>query len=114
MCWEDVVSDENHHERGRASKFRSTLEEGKAYHCQDCNRKIYVRKYDKYAEDSLIVHHVLRLLDGGTSDKENLALLCNDCHNKRHAGMKEKPQLPLFRKRRVTGYGKGIIYTEAH
>lgn len=107
-----VVSDENYHERGRATKFRSTLKEGKAYRCQDCGRKIYVRKYDRYAEDVLVVHHIARLLDGGVSDEKNLAFLCNDCHNKRHAEIREKPELPLFRKRRVIGYGKGKIYTE--
>lgn len=102
-----VLSDENNPERNRAAEFRSTLIEGKTYH-----RKIYVRKYDRFAEDALIVHHIVRLLDGGTSDDGNLTNLCNECHNKKHAEMRVNPQLPLFRKRRIIGYRKGAIYTE--
>jgi len=41
--------------------------------CQKCGRR--------YA---LNIHHITRLMDGGTDDIDNLATLCGPCHNEWH------------------------------
>ncbi len=63
-------------------------------------------------DDALIQHHIRQLINGGDSSKSNLVKLCNKCHDKRHAELRIKPELPLFRKRKVVGYQKGAVYTE--
>ena len=31
-----------------------------------------------------IVHHIVRVEDGGTDDRENLEPVCDDCHKEKH------------------------------
>jgi len=105
-----IVTDDNHHERGRALRFRQSLDREKAYECKDCGRKIYLWK-KKDDDDALILHHIIQIVNGGMSDRNNMVKLCNKCHKQRHEALKVKPELPLFRKRKVVGYGKGIVHT---
>jgi len=105
-----VLSDENCHERREASKFRNRLNSSKVYHCKDCKREVYLNGRNE--NNSLILHHIIPLLNGGTSNKNNLIILCNYCHNERHHLMKLKPELPLFRKRKVVGYSDGRVFTQ--
>ncbi len=105
-----VLSDENHAGRYASAQFRRSLKEGKAYRCKDCGIKVYLRE-NRWEDDALIIHHIKPLISGGTTNNANLVILCNECHNRRHEELRIKPELPLFRKRKVVGYGKGIVYT---
>lgn len=43
------------------------------YECTECSSK-----------ENLEVHHILRIIDGGTNNPANLLTLCEHCHNRRH------------------------------
>ena len=49
--------------------------------CQNCG---CVYKTQKDAMDSLQVHHVIPVKDGGEDNDDNLILLCFDCHQGKH------------------------------
>jgi 5-methylcytosine-specific restriction endonuclease McrA len=106
-----IINDENYLEQRKANDIRQSLEEDKVYLCKDCGRSVYLNGRNK--DNSLILHHKKPLLCGGTSNKRNLIILCNDCHKNRHFELNLKPELPLFRKRKVIGYRKGGVFTEA-
>ena len=36
------------------------------------------------SKDNLIVHHKIKIKDGGSNKKENLTVLCKKCHAKLH------------------------------
>lgn len=46
------------------------------YKCRDCGQKNSVK---------LVVHHINPLVYGGNNEYNNLILLCERCHSKRHA-----------------------------
>ena len=41
--------------------------------CQECGKVGHVE-----------LHHIIRLVDGGSNDDSNLILLCFDCHRSKH------------------------------
>lgn len=74
-------------ERAIASSIREQkYKDGKVYYCRDCGRKIYRRKWGgRVNDDVLILHHKTPVPRGGKSIPSNLVVLCNRCHNQRHA-----------------------------
>ena len=70
------------------------------------NTKMYVKKRDKYTCQScgsrdivnLEVHHIIERNDGGTDKPDNLTTVCDECHDKIHAGkIKIKHTQKIFR-----------------
>ncbi len=107
------MNDNHGSERYIAGRFRESLNQDEPYYCKDCGRAIYCNKWrGRNVNDVLILHHEIPLLWGGTSAPDNLVLLCNECHNKRHAEFRLKPELPLFRERIIVGYRKGSVFTD--
>lgn len=52
------------------------------YMCQICGVKHGPHAYEDSTD--LVVHHVVRLADGGSNRLSNLTTLCVDCHNDQH------------------------------
>jgi len=57
------------------------------YRCQHCDRR-----EGKHGTD-LHVHHIRPLKEGGTNSLDNLAVLCNDCHNRLHSWFSDTTEL---------------------
>jgi len=57
------------------SQVRSEILKRDGYKCQKCG-----------STKNLQVHHIVRVVDGGESDPDNLITLCEKCHRKEHFG----------------------------
>jgi len=90
--WCGMTTLENR-ERELTQNMRKILIPDKPYKCQDCGKTIYVNK-GRNAEDALILHHIIPLMRGGTTQPNNIARLCNNCHNWRHDELRQTPQSP--------------------
>lgn len=47
--------------------------------CEKCGYKGYIEH-----------HHIVRIIDGGTNQNENILLLCEKCHAEAHGYIKKK------------------------
>ena len=105
MTYPPLIHCNYNQERIKAFQYREALKVREFYQCKDCGKKLYFN--DRNNDDSLIVHHVIPIINGGITEESNLVILCNDCHDKRHRDLRVKPELPLFRIDAPTKYYKG-------
>jgi len=72
--------------RGQRRKFPKPDKEWKENlckevgHCENC----------KATDKKLTVHHIVPLGSGGSNERENLQILCEDCHKVHHNNWKNK------------------------
>lgn len=75
-------------ERQEARKWRQLLILEQRGHCQACKQ---------WFEPILEVHHVRPIASGGCSDKENMAILCPNCHAIVHLFASSEISLDIYR-----------------
>jgi 5-methylcytosine-specific restriction endonuclease McrA len=78
LCWYCRRDKAKEREVKQAAAYRKRKrimqERGKT--CELCGEKT----------EELDLHHVVRVVDGGSNGDENLLLLCEACHKKQHRG----------------------------
>lgn len=79
---------------------QQALEEylGSRLTCEQCGKPFKEAR----GRDSLVIHHIIPLKDGGTDDLENLMVLCRSCHNKIH------DIADMMRKAKANQYKTGV------
>lgn len=63
------------------NKLRWALFKKQGYRCQSCG---------SYAKGNLHLHHKIPITRGGSSNEDNLMVLCSDCHFNIHMGMRKR------------------------
>lgn len=81
--WLDVIYWPEDFQRQR----KKALERDKKT-CQDCGMTNleHIKKFNQ----SLHAHHIVPRIDGGSNYVDNLVILCQECHIKRHKAMGEE------------------------
>jgi hypothetical protein len=64
--------------RGRGTNCKNLAWREKEHVCENCGEPV------TWGASS--THHIVQVVDGGTDDLDNLALLCANCHSEMHNG----------------------------
>lgn len=71
--------------RSGTSKLKKKLISEQGSICEDCGQ-----------EAAVMLHHIIPVSEGGKTKRNNVALLCQDCHKKRHGGRGVGPESPSY------------------
>lgn len=70
--------------RGNQPALIDRIKQRAGHRCEGCGAAAGDESERTGRPMKLVVHHRIRVKDGGTDDPENLVLLCDDCHHTEH------------------------------